>query len=389
MDLIAPWPLADARQVEQRVVVGGQQILRLLRVELGAAVGAKLKDAKSLIGELWEDSAISSTELHPDDADGTLLMCLGIHSVTGTLFFDATRRWQRRRIDDGKTANARLQLEAIAIADDEPLVTFRTDRYLTISARLACNCPVGCGAVMGRFSRSAEEGLSRLDRQEVKSVFGGQAPGVDDTRNDGDNERGIARRFKAISYQRDPAAECKHMHAMRWLMGCPQREPDVGPTLENDYWTTAAGQNEIEAWLPPMLQPGFLERWRANLLREAQLASLDGLMLPTVVADVCSITPHTVKLAPQQLAPIFPSPLRATMGPQELRLPAMHHSADPQQDWDAVFGDWWVGRNDYQPPRLFLGPGQVGPVALTAIALPASWTRAADQLPFLFGGFRP
>jgi hypothetical protein len=377
-----PFSLAGARQVEQRVEVNGQLILRLLRIELAANSDPdfSLVQSKSLIGELWEDSGVSASGLEDDDSAATIMLCVGIHANQNTLFFDASQYWKRVRQSDG-----RLILTRFTVKPDEPLITFRPQRHLTVSTILSCNCPSYFGAEIGVVNRPVTVGT-----QEANPIRGGQADGIDPTRNDGDAEIGMARRFRRLSYARLPSAECKHVHAVRWLLGAPQAEPSDGPTLENDYFTTASGQNEVEEWIPPLAQSRFLEQLRRDLLTDATLARVDSMHMGSVVADAFSVTPHRVVLAPQQLAPIFPVPFRAALGVHELRLPCLHHSTDPASDWDARPGDWWIGRFRVGMPHAFDGPGTIVPdPVINPLRLPQSRQAAIDSLPLLVFGAKP
>jgi hypothetical protein len=341
--------------------------LRMLRIDFKATPtsAAVLHFNRMLIGEVLEDSAISAKDLAEDPADGIGLLCIAVHEREGLVYFDATRCWRRER-----TADGRLITREISIPADAPLPTFRPERHLTQTLTVSCNCPSHLGLEFVRLRSGEQLGGQNLFPQRAPSGLSGprRAPG------EGTPE-GVRRRFAELPWDRIPGRECKHCHAVRWALGCPMAEPTDMPSPDSTYWRELSVMAELEDMAGPMNQPWFLDRLRENLLDEQALSMLDATLLAACVGDAVGIVPQRVPLIPVQLAAAGGSPygavaaaggrLQQAAGPVPygslgvLRINEQHPTTTPEDDLDAVFGDWWIGRGTATEVLAFDGPAQV------------------------------
>lgn len=344
--------------------------LRLLEVRFQAALdgSAALHFSRMLIGEVLEDSAISAQDLAEDPVDGVGLLCVAVHEDEGVVYFDASRLWRRERLRDG-----RLQLRQEAIPAEAPLPQFRPERHLTQALTISCNCPSHLGIEFAKLRAGEALGGQNLFPQRAPSGLSGPQRAAGEGMPEG-----VRRRFAELPWERIPGRECKHCHAVRWALGCPMAEPNDMPSPDSDYWRDLAVMARLEDAVGPMDQPWFLERLQANLLDEQALSMLDATLLAACVGDAVGVVPQRVPLAAVQLrngptpqsTPLITAPLLASRHPSAadvgasaalgvLRINEQHPSRDPQEDQDAVFGDWWIGRGTATEILAFDGPAQV------------------------------
>lgn len=359
-----------------------QPPLRLLVISTAAPAplgAAPLHFNRMLIGEVLEDSAINATTLADDLTDGLGLLCVAVHEAAGLIYFDASRCWRRER-----TADGRLLYREIAIAPDAPLPRFRPERHLTQALTVSCNCPSHLGLEFARLRAGEQLGGQNLFPQRAPSGLGGPRR----TSGEGTPE-GVRRRFAELPWDRIPGRECKHCHAVRWALGAPMAEPNDMPSPDSAYWRERSAMAQLEDITGPMDQPWFLERLRSNLLDEQALSMLDATLLAASVGDAVGIVPQRVPLIPVQLATGSSAygavgPAHSRLQPQQgpvpygslgvLRLNEQHPTTTPEEDQDAVFGDWWTGRGTATDILAFDGPAQVHSGAPAITPLPPDAT---------------
>jgi hypothetical protein len=334
---------------------------RLLELNFKAARLAKgaqpLHINRMLIGEVLEDTALSPSAIEEDLTAGIGLLCVAVHEAAGLAYFDATRFWRRER-----TADGRLITREIKVSATEPLPTFRPDRHLTQATTVSCNCPSHLGLQFARLRAGQSLGSQALFPQRAPSGMEGPKRGE----GEGTPE-GLRRRFRLLSWDRIPGQECKHCHAVRWALGAPMAEPTDMQSLASDYWQNMKTMGRVEEMDSPMRDPRFLEDLQLSLLNEQAFSMLDVTLLAACVGDCVGIVPQRVELSPIQLSAAgSPTPF-AGLGVN--RQNEQHPTADPLEDQDAVFGDWWVGRGTATAAIGFDGPAQ-----------PRS-TRAIEPLP--------
>ncbi|MCE2838046.1 MAG: hypothetical protein LW834_13980 [Cyanobium sp. 49614_E6] len=352
--------------------------LRLLEVKANLVAltggGLPLHFNRMLIGEVLEDSAINFRQLADDPTDGLGLLCVAVHEEQGLAYFDASRCWRRERTADGRLINREIQ-----IPPDAPLPTFRPARHLTQALTLSCNCPSHLGLEFAALRSGERLGGQNLFPQRAPSGLGGPR------RSSGEGSpEGVRRRFAELPWDRIPGRECKHCHAVRWALGVPMAEPSDMPSPDSNYWRELSAMAQLEDMAGPMNQPWFLERLRDNLLDEQALSMLDATLLAACVGDAVGIVPQRVPLIPVQVAAAAPTPLlipaagplRAGATPLPysnlgvLRINEQHPSSSPDEDLDAVFGDWWTGRGTATEVLAFDGPAQVHTAAPAIRPLP-------------------
>lgn len=385
----------------------GQPPLRLLEVK-----GASPENpdgplfAQTLIGEVVEDSALDSSRLAEDQADGLGLLCVGVFQSPNVAYFDATKKWYRSYTNEG-----RLVTRMEAIPFNKPIPYFRPERHLTQALTLSCNCPSYSGLEYARLNARERLGGQNLFPQTAPS--GTAAPHRDPGEG---NPEGVRRRFSAMPWDRLPGRECKHCHAARWAIGAPMEEPTDMPSPDSSYWKDLNVMAQIEDINAPMNTEWFVDRLRSNLLNEQALAQIDATLLGASVATAIGIMPQRVSLLPFQLRragppisnansvasgemqipgkiptaqdPVVNGPVLMGEKPQEggaigstpggvlsesaqrvgllLRKNESHFSADWSDSPTASFGDWWIGRGTALDVRAFAGPSEI--VKMPAIA---------------------
>ena len=342
-----------------------QRLLRLtLRppTPLGAPLGAPPRAGPpidfnaSMIGEIVEDSCIAPGVLDPDPTDGIGLLIVAIHEADFMVYLDATRLWRRERTSDG-----RIVLREVPIAADQPCPRFRDERFLVNALALSCNCPSYVGLEYERLQgrgRNAPLGAQDLFPQRAPS--GLQAPLREPDDVAVANPEGVRRRFAPLSWARIPGEECKHCHAVRWALGAPLAEPSDMQSLASDYWNDMRRMRFMEDMDFPLADPRFMEQLRGSILNEQAFSQLDQTMLAASVGDVVGITPQRTELGLGQLAltPAQRAALRVA-GPSEYRFNEQRYIVNPEDDYRARFGDWWIGRGTSNLVLAYAAPGTV------------------------------
>jgi hypothetical protein len=357
---IAPLPLAANAQWEVFSSAEDGRTLRVLEVNVGATWGTSaLIAASGLIGELVEDSGIG-----PDavvDEDGTLqLLCIGVYPEQGVMLFDGTQCWRRQALSDGRRV-----LRREVVPDGEPVPRFRVGRHLCQATTLSCNCPQYLGVEYARLRPNEPLGTQALFPTRGPASHGVLRPAAnlaeellavtESELRRPDPLEGVARRFFNLSWQRLPEAGCKHIHAVRFSLGCPLEEPSDFISLASDYWDGVKGMASIEELRAPLASPRFVSQLRSTLLNEDAYAGLSSTMKAGSVGDAYSIVPGRLVLAPQQVNTILvedvDSPFR--------RFNAQQATAEAQAAEEAVLGDLWVGRGTQAYNYIYEAPGVV------------------------------
>lgn len=382
--------------------------LRLIEVR-GNGIGG-MEFSQSLIGEVVEDSAVDESTLANDLADGIGLLCVGVFNNPNVAYFDATKAWRREYTDEG-----RLITRMEAIPFDQPPPFFRTERHLTQSLTLSCNCPSYSGIEYAKLAEGELVGGQNLFPMLAPS--GLMMPGT----NQEENAEGVRRCFSTMPWDRLPGRECKHCHAARWAIGSPMEEPSDMLSLDSSYWSDLSQMAQIEDMAAPLATDWFLAKLRSNLLNEQALSDLDVTLLGSSVATVVGVMPQRVSLLPFQLGPVVSN--QGGVGFAELQVPGSNAGSFSQgidnvvgiepppedgsigvvlnretvslvqrrglllrkneshctSDWvaasDAAAGDWWLGRGSAAAALVFDGPSSlVEAPAIIAVA-------ASSELP--------
>lgn len=286
-------PLGLLNQQEVQLQVGGPDspVLRLLEVAVRADLTANgTWSARGLLGELVEDSLLLDVSEAPEmldrgayrfrpDQEVKLMMVVGADPEAGLIYLDGRRRWRRRpRGDFGG-----VQLVEEPIADGEDLFLGRSDveTWLCSSSTFACNCPDFLGLQLQDW-RSGK-GLGGSGQLPVAGPF---SPARRDVTNE------IARVYRLLAWERNPVDSCKHVHAARWLLGCPVAEPGDAPPPGDDYWKAGKTMADLEEF-PSPFRPGesldiisSMDRWRG----------LSGLLPAISAGDALALTVYELQL---------------------------------------------------------------------------------------------
>lgn len=330
---------------------------------------------RMMLGEVLEDSAVGphppssgSVEvpapLAEDPSDGLGLLCIGVRKDLGELVFDAERCWRRVRLSDG-----RLQLVEQRIPVTDPLPLFRAGRHLTQTTTLSCNCPAHLGVEYLRLRGDVALGGQDLYPQRGPGALD---PKLREGSPEGRTGEGVKRRFFDLSAFRIPGQECKHCHAVRWMLGAPLAEPGDTLSLAHGYWNDPRIYALVEGIDAPLLQPRFVEGLRRTILEDDAFFQLDSTLLAGCVGDVLGVVPQRIELSDQQvgagvapflMARVAPavSPLSVLpLGPlAPLRMNEQNFRERAEDAEEAQFGDWWVGRGTQRTVWPFRGPRQL------------------------------
>lgn len=329
---IAADPIKEHAQRDRIATTPDGTTIPLLVVGVSGCWDSRVMATGSgLIGELIEDSGLSSTTVAEEDDDALLLLCIGIDPVSQTMTFDASRAWRRQR-----TASGGRVLKQV-----EPPVSprFRVGRHLCQSTVVSCNCPAHIGLEYGRLNRRPGGASSypqfssvgrRVDPNDPLDVLLNEAgnPESDSSLD------GAARRFRPVAWQRLPGDECKHCHAARHLLGCPLAEPDP----------MTAALSGLKPLLPEetvalmdLAQPGYRERLAREQAAGSAWRDLAGMMTSGSAGDAFSITVERLALQSSQLDGV--------LGAEVFRNRFLRQQVgeDFRAAEDAVTGDVFVG----------------------------------------------
>lgn len=359
---VAPLPVEEGRQRVRRISADDGTSMRLLEVDVHRTWGtSSLQAASGLIGELVEDGAVSATRVDDDD-EATLMLCVGVYADWGLMYFDGSQYWRRRTL-----ANGRRVLRRFTVSEEEELPRFRAGRHLCQSTTLSCNCPQYLGLEYARLrpgqplgsqglfpARAPESGnVNRIPLNRAEEIMAG----YQDPQRLPDVMEGVARRFFSLSWQRLPEVACKHVHAVRFALGCPIEEPGDFITLASDYWDDVSRMASVEELRAPLASPRFVQALRSTLLNEDAYAGLSSTLVAGSTGDAFGIVPGRLVLDPHQVSPILiqdaDSPFRRFNNQQATIAPSAAEAS--------VLGDLWLGRGTEINNHVFTGPGEILP----------------------------
>lgn len=336
---ISPRPLLGAGQ---RLVVNASDSElpeRLLVVDVsGAWAPGALDSASTLIGELVEDTATSSTAIADENDEAVILMCVAVYPEQGQMVFDATRRWYRRGTERGGA----VLVEEPVLAPDVPL--FRSGRHLTQSTTISCNCPSALGLEYALLRPGSALGSQRNYPQEAPESREGST----------DLMEGVARRIFRLDWRRNPENLCKHGHAVRFALGCPVAEPAGVPSPANDYWDGLQGMLDVDELRAPLAHPRFLEAMNRRTLLDIAWSRLDSTMVVGSVGDAYGVVPDRLRLGSEQVS-FTELEEESTRRRFNLQVPL----ARPEQGEEAVLGDVWAGRGTAVVAKPYVRSGEV------------------------------
>jgi len=343
----APLPLLTMMQRHEtrtHATTGGQ--LPVLVVDGGLGWQTTLEATSSLVGELVTDSCAGlGNLLQPED--GIALLCLQVDPGTGQMVFDASRYW--RYEVNGRGARVLIE-HSVGPGDSAP--QFQVGRHLTQALTLSCNCPSHLGVEHARLRDV------RIGTQDVFPQQGGQE--IFPNKASHDMAEGVKRRFGQLEWARIPGHECKHCYAARFLLRAPLPEPSDMLSPASDYWQTGRGFDRLEG-MPDVFDERrmMLEAERSMLLRN-EWEEIDQTLLAASVGDALTVLPvrisHDPPIAEEQL-PMADVMMRQCfrMAGNPPRFNEMHFSRRPEEDDDAIRGDWWVGRGTNTQVRTYDG----------------------------------
>jgi hypothetical protein len=357
---ISVFPL-DGNAQKQLLLEDAGLGVPILQVEVGATWGeGALSSASSLVGELVEDSAPSRLTIDPEDDEAVILLCVGVYPEDGLMLFDASQVWRRVLQPNGRRVlTRRLQKQG------DPPLQFRQGRHLVQSTTLSCNCPAYLGLEYARLRPG-----SRLGGQEL---FPQRGPSQDGFRREGqdglgtllaagqpevravDPLEGVARRFATLNWQRVPEQACKHIHAVRFALGCPIEEPDEYLSLASDYWSGLQGMGSMEELIAPLASARFVDQLRRRLFNEEAFRGLSSTISSGSIGDAHGIVPGRLVLDPRQVKSSLPSEEDAS----RLRFNEQAAISDPLAAEETVQGDLWVGRGTETASRIYEAPQEL------------------------------
>lgn len=184
-----------------------------------------LRFFQHMLGDLFEDSAIEVPPGTPYyealvelDEDAIKLQLMEVDLDNARLGF-AINRWREQK----RKGNVLVQYDK---RTDSPgkLPSWRPGRVLVSSAKFNCSCPDFLGR---RYADLSGQATDLSERHRFPLPAAGRSPSVLEARS-----AGIYNQWKVVNRMRLETAECKHIHAARWLYGCPMAEPPDFPPGE-------------------------------------------------------------------------------------------------------------------------------------------------------------
>lgn len=302
--------------------------------------------ASSLVGELVEDTVISTTPLvlAEEDDEAVILLCVAVYPQNRTMVFDGSRYWKRERQENGTTI-----LRMIPIGPKDPIPRFRQGRYLTQITSYSCNCP--------KFMQMAYGDLREQKIKQMQMMYPQLSA---NSPRDNTPLEGVGRRFREMYWARIPHHGCKHVHAARFAVGSPCAEPDDLPALIGDYWSALRALAPHENLGPPLMSDQFFSALNQRTLQDSAYRALGSTITTGSMADVCSVTMEAIAVQPNQVqedgALLFKN--KASLA-EALRFTMQHFPEDPKAAESAVLGDVWAGRLTQQYSYPYLGPGEI------------------------------
>lgn len=200
----------------------------------GATIEHTLRFFQHFIGEFFEDSArpkASADEAYDEqliEADCCNKLMLAEVDLTKKRLGFRIDRWRELKPASQGAGKRRLEVTRQATRPED-VPQWRPGRVLCSSHKFSCSCPDYLGRRYGDLDgRTRDRSISnRFPLPAASRVLGAGGP------QDGTTERrqvGNYAQWRTIAAFKVDAWECKHIHATRWLCGCPMAEPgDVPP----------------------------------------------------------------------------------------------------------------------------------------------------------------
>lgn len=206
---------------------------RLILNVAGILSRAQLRAWLPLVGDQFEDSATGPkypADLMRQASDAVALTLVRVDTDARALVFDLSRPFARRWLA------GRLYWSEIVYDPAAPLV-WRTagDRHLCSSHAFECSCPDSQGR---SYADTLSEAASLGDR------FPRSSAGRDNVSAWEALGSGYYRQWRDIEVRRDERRECKHIEAVRWECGVPNREPADYGTVDARRRTELAAAKE-------------------------------------------------------------------------------------------------------------------------------------------------
>jgi hypothetical protein len=288
-------PLELGRQREVYLSIDGVRH-RFVRVQLQPELGdGGTWSARGIIGELVEDSLLiapDGTKTWKPDAEADLRMVLAVAPEDGSILIDGEQRWRRVPIASGRF---RLQKEVI---DARESALLDTNAWMAQTTSYACNCPAYAGFEMIDWRNTGggtnHPGMAAVGTNRWSQLDSAQ--GVFYAGYGDDPVDAFVRQFGSPNWDRPIITACKHIHAARWMVGCPTAEPNDAYAPDHESWrdhTKTAQQDEI-AW--PLQDPDYMEKLNRTMMLDQRYRDLNIMPLAFSTADAIGTLPVNVRL---------------------------------------------------------------------------------------------
>ena len=345
---ISPLPITDECQSDLLFINRFEEEVPLLVVTLpGLFSGRRPGSGNPLIGELIEDTATDQGTVIDEADEALILMCVAVYEDEGLMAFDARTAWRRVRQPNGSSILKMIRLDPLK---NPP--RFRAGRHLTQSTTISCNCPSHLGVEYGKLLMGPALGSQALFPQVMVPSADVVVPlqdAMDRAFRVAPEQRlidpleGVARRFFLMGWQRWPNASCKHVHAVRFALGCPTEEPADMPAVIGDYWSAISALQPWEMMSAPLASPQFKEALEKRTLNDQAFEGLGSTITTGAVGDCWSVTVEKTGLAGVQVDAATRIAAERVAG-GEPRLCQQWVTPNGAGNQDAICGDVWAGR---------------------------------------------
>jgi hypothetical protein len=231
------------------------------------------------------------------------------------------------------------------------------------STVISCNCPSHLGVEYGKllggpmlgsqaFYPQTMPGAALLERP-LQSATDRSFRAAAEQRTL-DPLEGVARRFQLLGWERPPSPCCKHVHAVRFALGCPMAEPNDMPIVIDNPWSMRDGFDPWEGHGAPLASPRFKEELMQRAFFDDAVRGLASTITTGAIGDAFGITVEKTGLAPVQVG----DPVRrAAIG--DPRFCQQWTTVDPRQAETAVLGDVYAGRLTNRWSYPYSGGGEL------------------------------
>jgi hypothetical protein len=255
--VILPQPLL-AEDISLQTTAPVESAHRLVLDVSDTLTPAQLEHWRGFIGDQFEDSATGPESLPrplPETTEAVAYTLAEVDAAAGRLLFDLSRPYLRSRVND---FTERMQWRK-ARYDSSAIPRWRDDgsRFLCNSHRLVCDCPDYSGARTANLLGGGRGSQQLFPRPGAGRTLSGRWEA---------ESAGYRARWRDPSDRADQRRECKHIHAVRWALGCPFYEASEYP-LDEDDRLFSGGRQEMSG--------AQIQRYQA--LREL---ALDQLVVP-------------------------------------------------------------------------------------------------------------